>query len=188
MGRCHCSFLSPNTNLNPCKHPHLPHISRNRTGLLHFQECRGKVNSLIQSDLFPCCSSGLTQEIPKSDWILDYVLFCQDSTETLTWQVKCWCQEALNKERKKNKTMIGKAMWLLKLCVPPWDSDSWTGKRWGWVSAGSLGWDSCLGTSHMTLEAFTTQSKESTRRNRQPMLKTLNIFLPCLFFCSKGML
>lgn len=56
------------------------------------------------------------------------------------------------------------------------------------IAAGSPGWDSCLGTSHVTLEIFTTQSKESTSRNRQPMPQTLNIFLPCLFSCSKGML
>lgn len=64
-----------------------------------------------------------------------------------------------------------------------------------WVSvrtaAGSPGWDSWLGTSHLTWEMFMTQSKERTSRNRQPMLKTLNSssFPPmCLFFCSKGML
>lgn len=61
-----------------------------------------------------------------------------------------------------------------------------------WVSvrtaAGSPGWDSWLCTSHVTLEMFIIQLKESTSANRQPILKTIFHLFPHCVFCSKDML
>lgn len=191
MGRCHCSFLSPNTNLEP-RTPHLPH-----PGTEHFcctfrnaEERWGKVNSLMKSDP----SLHAPQDSPRrfQSPTGSLIMCCLVRTPPRPWRgresvgaTKLW-------GRRERKTR----QWLENAVAPKALGASvrlgFLSRETLWVSvrtaAGSPGWDSWLDTSHMTLGMFINQSKESTNRNRQPTLKHFIFVLPMSVVCSKCML